>query len=117
MRFSRANGGILIASLLILICILLLASGEFSSGKLDEIDLSGFQIRKHEHKIDLNRATAAELKSIEGIGSVLAKRIIQYRLMQGPLSEYSELDEIKGIGPALLKGIQAVACLGNDCTE
>jgi len=55
--------------------------------------------------IDLNRATFAQLTSINGIGATLAGRIIRYRQSHGPFHTTNELLAIKGIGPQTLQKI------------
>ena len=55
--------------------------------------------------IDLNKATAADLEAIPGIGPVLAKRIIEFREEQGPFQHVEDLLAVKGLGPGKLKKI------------
>jgi competence protein ComEA len=50
-------------------------------------------------KLDLNRATAAELDALPGVGPVLAQRIVDHR-EQGPFTSVDQLDDVPGIGPA-----------------
>ena len=50
-------------------------------------------------KLDLNRATAAELDALPGVGPVLAQRIVDHR-QQGPFTSVDQLDDVPGIGPA-----------------
>lgn len=57
-------------------------------------------------KININTATESELRSIDGIGETLAKRIIEKR---GELGEYvsiEQLMEVYGIGPSLFEDIR-----------
>lgn len=56
--------------------------------------------------INPNTATLEELVSLPGIGPSLAKRIIDHRERNGPISSVDELDRIKGIGPKLLERIR-----------
>jgi competence protein ComEA len=51
--------------------------------------------------VHLNQATAADLDGLPGIGPVLAQRIVDYRLQQGPFTSIDQLDDVPGIGPAL----------------
>ncbi|TMQ67543.1 MAG: helix-hairpin-helix domain-containing protein [Candidatus Eisenbacteria bacterium] len=53
-------------------------------------------------KIDLNRASLAELDALPGIGPVLAARIVEHRLRHGPFRAVEELRAVRGIGPRLL---------------
>jgi competence protein ComEA len=52
--------------------------------------------------LDLNRATAAELDGLPGIGPVLAARIVAHRQRHGPFASREELLAVRGIGPRLL---------------
>ncbi len=52
--------------------------------------------------VDLNAASAGELESLPGIGPVLAQRIVQWRLDNGPFSSVEILREVSGIGDALM---------------
>jgi len=52
--------------------------------------------------IDLNRADAAALESLPGIGPVLAERIVAWREANGPFPNVDVLGEVSGIGPALM---------------
>ncbi len=48
----------------------------------------------------LNRASAKDLEALDGIGPVLAARIIAYRNANGPFVTLEGLLEVSGIGPA-----------------
>ena len=50
--------------------------------------------------ININRATASELDSLDGIGPVIAKRIIAYRTTNGPFIALEDLLKVSGIGDA-----------------
>jgi competence protein ComEA len=52
--------------------------------------------------VAVNRATAAELERVPGIGPSLAARIVAYRDSVGGLRSLDELERIRGIGPATL---------------
>ena len=50
--------------------------------------------------IALNRASAKELESLDGIGPVLAARIVAYRKVNGPFLNIEDLLKVSGIGTA-----------------
>jgi competence protein ComEA len=52
--------------------------------------------------LDLNRAGAAELDALPGIGPVLARRIVEHRIRHGPFRRVEELRAVRGVGPLLL---------------
>ncbi len=48
--------------------------------------------------VDLNRATAEELRALPGIGPVMAGRIVALRRERGRFRKLEELMEVKGVG-------------------
>lgn len=57
--------------------------------------------------ISLGSATVEQLDSIEGIGPVMAQKIVAYRTQHGGISSVAELDRIPGIGPATMEALKA----------
>lgn len=57
-------------------------------------------------RIDLNRATAAELDELPGIGPVIAERIVAYRADNGPFGAVEDLLDVPGIGEAKLADLR-----------
>ncbi len=55
------------------------------------------------HLVNINTADAQELQTLQGIGEVLAQRIIERRESAGPYSSVEDLLEVSGIGPAKLE--------------
>jgi competence protein ComEA len=56
-------------------------------------------------RLDLNRATEAELEELPMIGSVRAASIVQFRADRGP---FQSLDDIKKVGDISEKVIEAI---------
>lgn len=56
-------------------------------------------------KLDLNRATAAELDALPGIGPVLAGRIVAYREQHGGFRSVRDLRRVQGIGEKLYQSL------------
>lgn len=56
-------------------------------------------------RIDLNRATAAELTALPGIGPVLAERIVSHREEHGGFRSVEDLRAVSGIGEARLRAL------------
>lgn len=56
--------------------------------------------------VDVNRASAAELEALAGIGPALAARIIASREAEGRFGSVDELMRVPGIGPALLERLR-----------
>ncbi len=56
--------------------------------------------------VDLNRASAAELEALDGVGPVLARRIVEWRDAYGPFATVEDLLDVPGIGEAKLAGMR-----------
>ena len=54
----------------------------------------------------MNKATAAELELLPGIGPALAGRILEYRKTNGAFKSVDQLDDVKGIGPRILEKLR-----------
>lgn len=54
---------------------------------------------------DFNHLSMEQLKHFKGIGDVTASSILNYIKVNGELSSFQELTEIKGIGAKKLEGI------------
>lgn len=57
-------------------------------------------------KININKATADDLKKLKNIGPVLAVRIIRYRQKNGPFTSKEDIKNVKGIGNKIYDGIK-----------
>lgn len=49
-------------------------------------------------KVNLNTATADQLKTLPGIGPALAARILEFREKNGPFKKPEDLMNVRGIG-------------------
>ena len=56
-------------------------------------------------QISLNRASAAELVTLPGVGEATAAAIIAHREANGPFQKVEDLMQVKGIGPAKFEAI------------
>ncbi|MFC3151185.1 ComEA family DNA-binding protein [Litoribrevibacter euphylliae] len=50
--------------------------------------------------INVNSASQKELETLNGVGPVIAERIVQYRESHGSFSTVDELQKVKGISAA-----------------
>lgn len=57
-------------------------------------------------RVDLNRASRAELEALPGVGPVLAGRILDLRRRGGRFDRVEDLLEVSGIGPARLDDLR-----------
>lgn len=56
--------------------------------------------------VNVNAASAKELKTLPGIGQVTAQRIIDYRTAKGPYASVEDLLKVKGLGQSTLQKIR-----------
>ena len=52
--------------------------------------------------VAVNRASAKEFEALDGIGPVLASRIVAYRKANGPFASIEDLEKVPGIGASTL---------------
>ncbi len=62
----------------------------------------------YSYRIDLNSATVEELMLLRGIGRVRARRIVEYRQLNGPFRSLEELLNIQGISERIVSDIADV---------
>lgn len=63
-------------------------------------------------KININRASQAELESLPGIGPVLAARIIEWRTSNGPFASVEDLEQVEGISASTVSDLAPYATAG-----
>lgn len=99
-----------VAALLCLVALLFLAQGY---GYLP-LGTRPTELQRSEaltYRLDLNRATRAELMQLPGIGPKLAADIEAYRQANGPFRSLEQLLEVDQIGPKTLQRLQAWAAV------
>ena len=57
--------------------------------------------------ININRATARQLDALDGIGPVIAARIVEYRKINGSFLSIDDLQKVSGIGAAKFAQIKS----------
>jgi competence ComEA-like helix-hairpin-helix protein len=85
---------------LLLLCCILLAAGAASGKKIPPAA-----------PLDLNRASAAQLAELPGIGAATAKAIVQFREKSGPFQRVEDLLAIRGISARKLEQIRPYVTL------
>ena len=61
--------------------------------------------------VSLNRADAAALETLPGVGPALAAAILAHRDEHGPFTDIAQLDDVAGIGPATLERLTPLVSL------
>jgi len=73
------------------------------------VNSSGVRVSKSVHTgpININRATAKQLDALDGVGPVIAQRIVDYRKKNGSFISVDDLQKVSGIGAAKFAQIKA----------
>jgi len=71
-------------------------------GEEPEVAASGV---RGDGRIDINRASAAELDELPGIGPTLAERIVRWRTDHGPFTSTGQLRDVSGIGERVFQAL------------
>jgi competence protein ComEA len=64
--------------------------------------------------LDLNRAGAADLELLPGVGPALAQRIVSHRATHGAFSSVDALSQVRGIGPKTLARLRPLIAIANE---
>lgn len=64
--------------------------------------------------VDLNSATQSELESVKGIGPAKAKQIVDYRQKNGPFKSVEALAEVKGFGKSSVSKLKTELVVGGE---
>ncbi len=62
-------------------------------------------------KININTASEEELKSLNGVGDALAKRIVEYREKNGFFKDIHEITNVSGIGEKKFENMKEQICV------
>lgn len=62
-------------------------------------------------KLNINAADAEEFKVIDGIGDVIAERIVKYREENGPFTSVDDIKSVKGISTKMLDAMRDKICV------
>ncbi len=78
---------------------------EWASQKNNTRVVKKNSVKKVNHVKDLNTATAAELKKINGVGDKLSKRIVKFRKTLGGFLLDNQLEDVYGLQPEVVNRI------------
>jgi competence protein ComEA len=80
---------------------------------LDEAAAAQPAANEEDGRLDLNRASAADLEELPGIGKVLAQRILARRDEHGPFETVEDLRAVSGVGAKLFEQIAPLVSVGD----
>ena len=70
------------------------------------VEIKRLEQHQFEYKVDVNSATWVEWIQLEGIGEVLARRIVDDREQHGSFDSIDDLQRVRGIGPKTIERLR-----------
>ncbi|MBL8851218.1 MAG: helix-hairpin-helix domain-containing protein [Planctomycetaceae bacterium] len=89
--------------------ILLLLLGHWAQRVIDGrrlVEIDRLPASKYEFRLDINSATWVEWMQLDGVGEVLARRIVADRNEHGPFVGIDDVSRVPGVGPKTLAAIR-----------
>ena len=106
-RSAQLTTAFLLGVVLTLLCVHVVSGLRFGTRPADVIP----------YRIDLNRATRAELMQLPGVGEAPAARLEDYRREHDGFRNVEELRQIHGIGPATLERLRPWVFVSDETEE
>ena len=122
--FSRAEArGVLVLLLLLASCLLIPQGARYYFSKQPEMHadediallektLALLEAQKQVH--DINKAHAAQLCTLPGIGPVLSERIVRFREKLGGFVSHAQYQEVYGLRPEVVKSLERSTYISED---
>lgn len=63
-------------------------------------------------RININTASVEQLMTLPGIGETYARRIVEYRTLNGPFKKISDITKVEGIGTKRFEAIKGLITTG-----
>lgn len=73
--------------------------------EIQQVKVALPELSRTRDRLDLNDATTSELQSLDGLGQVLAQKVVRFRKEHGKFASAEELMKVSGIGPHKLEAI------------
>ena len=70
------------------------------------VEIDRLPAKVYEFRLEINSATWVEWMQLEGIGELLARRIVSDRDEHGPFDGIDDVQRVSGIGPKTLEVIR-----------
>jgi len=96
------GGGLLV----VLLVLMIVKWGTLSGWGSRPVEITQVPAVENRFRLNINSATAVEWSQLDGIGEVLAARIVEDRNTNGPFESLDDLLRVEGIGRQTLEQIR-----------
>lgn len=103
--------GVVLIALLVLMFV---HWARLSGWGMRSLEIERLPSQSYEYKVNINEAGWVEWAQLEGIGEILAERIVSDRRQNGPFGSIDDLQRVKGIGPKKLQRIRRWLTVGEE---
>lgn len=90
----------------VMLALMLVHWFRLSGWGLEPVEIDRLEPLEQTFRIDVNEATWVEWSQLDGVGQVLARRIVADREERGPFRSIDEVQRVKGIGPKKLEQLR-----------
>jgi len=104
--FGLSDGDRRVLSVLISVAVLLMVVHWYRLSFVRPAPLEILHPEGYQFQLDVNEATWVEWMQLEGIGEILARRIVADREQHGPFASIEDVQRVKGIGPKTLQKLR-----------
>ena len=100
---SRTDQRFVLVTVIILVACMGIHWIRLSGWGTKPVEITRASKLHHEFSVEINSGTWVEFMQLEGIGEILARRIVEDRQANGPFESVDQMTRVKGIGLKTLK--------------
>jgi competence protein ComEA len=103
---NRGDQLFVAAAVSVMLALMLVHWLRLSGWGLQPVEIERLEPLEQSFRIDVNQATWVEWSQLDGVGPVLARRIVADREERGPFHSIDDVQRVKGVGPKTLEQLR-----------
>ncbi len=103
---NRSDQLFVAAAVSVMLALMLVHWFRLSGWGLEPVEIERLEPLEQTFRIDVNQATWVEWSQLDGVGQVLARRIVADRDERGPFRSIDDVQRVKGIGRKTLERLR-----------